>query len=195
MDAEELAIKRGQYRLEKWKLLLSGLTPVILGMLTYVVNNAIQERGALLKREEQVLAEKQRVYGEMGKKLNIIYCYVKDVGDYRSYTPGSIVEMKRECDRQFYTYRPYWNQQTERRYADFMNAAFQTYNGAGIPARINTSKAEKVAAYDFDKLTWNTSWDTYFTERADPDITRKYNDLVSSLLEDTVRAGVRRVEN
>jgi hypothetical protein len=65
MDPEELYVKHREYRLERWKVLLSVLTPLVLIALTYVVNNAIQERGALLKREEQILAEKQKLYAEL----------------------------------------------------------------------------------------------------------------------------------
>jgi hypothetical protein len=59
-------------------VLLSILTPLVLVVLTFVVNDAIQQRGAALKREEQILAEKQKIYAEMGKMLNVIYVYVAD---------------------------------------------------------------------------------------------------------------------
>jgi hypothetical protein len=67
-----------------------------------------------------------------------------------------------------------------------MKAAFLTYNGAGLPARVNASRAEKVAAYEFDKLKWDPSWNEYFIEKTDPEITTKYYALVSALLADTV---------
>ena len=106
MDAEELELKHQDYRLERWKVFLSILTPLVLVVLAYVVNNAIQERGALLRREEQVLAEKQRLYGELGKNLNVVFVYIADVGGFRQYTPVEIVERKRKTDRMFFMYRP-----------------------------------------------------------------------------------------
>jgi hypothetical protein len=163
---------------------------VVLIALTFVVNNAIQERGALLKREEQILAEKQKIYAELGRRLNIFYVYIADVGDFRSYIPPRVVEMKRESGRQFFMYRPYWSETTERRYNEYMGAAFTTYTGSGMPAKIDALKAEKVAAYDIEKLKWDTAWDAFFTERADPDIASKYYALVSSLLADTDTGGV-----
>jgi hypothetical protein len=194
MDADEVAIKRSEYKLEVWKVLLSILTPLVLVVLTFVVNNAIQERGALLKREEQVLAEKQKIYAELGRRLNVFYVYIADVGDFRSYTPPRVVEMKREADRQFFMYRPYWSEVTERRYHEYMNAAFRTYTGAGMPAKINAFKSEKVAAYEVDKLKWDVTWDGYFTEKSDPEIATKYYALVSSLLADTVSATIRKLD-
>jgi len=194
MDAEERAIKDREHRLEVWKALLSILTPLVLVALTFVVNDAIQQRGALLKREEQILSEKQKIYAELGRRLNTIYIYVADVGDFRSYTPPRVVDMKREADRQFFMYRPYWSAETEQRYSDYMGAAFRTYNGAGLPAKLNASKTEKVAAYQVDHVAWDPAWDRYFTEEPDPAIGSKYYSLVSSLLADTVNAGVRRLK-
>lgn len=193
MDADEFAIKQREYKLERWKVVLSILTPLVLVALTFVVNDAIQERGALLKREEQILSEKQKIYAELGRKLNIFYVYVADVGDFRGYTPPRVVEMKREADRQFFMYRPYWSKETEQLYVKYMNAAFLTYNGVGLPAKINASKAEKVSAYKVDKLTWDPQWDEYFTAQIDPDISTKYYALVSSLLADTVNAEIRKL--
>lgn len=192
MDAEQINIENRKYWIEVWKILSSVLTPLVLAFLTYVINNAIQERGAALKREEQVLNEKQRIYSEIGKRLNIFYVYIADVGDFRAYEPPRVVELKRETDRQFFMYRPYWTAETEGRYNEFMNAAFQTYNGAGIAARIRTSRAQKVSSYVIDKIKWNPEWDTYFTEESDPEIAAKYNALVSSIISDTVSASTRR---
>lgn len=194
MDADEIALAHREHRLEVWKVLLSILTPLALVALTFVVNNAIQERGALLKREEQILAEKQKIYAELGRRLSIFYVYVADVGDFRSYTPPRVVELKREADRQFFMYRPYWSDSTEKRYNEYIKAAFLTYTGAGLPAKINASRTQKVAAYEVDKLKWDAAWNQYFTENSDPDIGTKYYALVSSLLADTVNAGIRKLD-
>jgi hypothetical protein len=191
MDADEILIKKREYIIEICKIVISILTPLVLLALTFVVNDALQRRGEVLKREEQILAEKQRIYAELGRSLNIIYVYVDDVGDFSDYTPDKIVEKKRDSDRRFFMYRPYWSRDTESNYQIFMRAAFQTYNGAGMPAKINASKSEKEAACDISKVKWNPKWDEYFTENKDPEISKKYYALVSSLLADTVRAEIR----
>lgn len=194
MDADEAAFKRRVHKLEVWKVLVSILTPIVLIALTFVVNNSIQERGALLKREEQVLAEKQKIYAELGRRLNVIYIYIADVGDFKSYTPPRIVEMKREIDRQFFMYRPYWSETTEKSFNAFMKAAFQTYVGAGKPAMINAKPSQKIAAYDVDKLQWDPNWNDYFTKIIDPEIEAKYYALVNSLLADTVSGSIRKLQ-
>jgi hypothetical protein len=189
--AEERASKDREYKLERVKVLVSILTPAVLALLTYVVNNAIQERGAALKREAQILGEKQKIYAELGAKLNIIFVYVEDVGDFSSYTPDTVVKIKREVDRQFHTYLPYWSKATEDRYNDYMGAAFATYNGTGLPAKISGSKLEKVAAFDRVNLKWDSAWDGYFTGERDAQTIHKYYNLVGSLLQDTVNAEIR----
>ncbi len=107
MDSDEKRFKERELHIERWKVFLSILTPLALLLLTWVVNNAIQERGAALDREKQILSEKQKIYAEMGRRLNIIFVYVIDVGDFRAYKPPQIVDFKREVDRQFFSYRPY----------------------------------------------------------------------------------------
>jgi hypothetical protein len=194
MDADQLTLEARKYNLEKWKTLISVLTPLALVALTFVVNSAIQERGEALKRQGQILAEKQKIYADLGKNLNIIYIYIADIGDFRSYTPPRVVELKRESDRWFFTYRPYWSKETEQKYNTFMTAAFTTYNGAGKPAKINAKKLQKTEAYNVDKLQWDGSWDAYFKEdSADPNIATKYYDLVGSILDDTVTGDVRKL--
>jgi hypothetical protein len=194
MEPEELELKRQEHRLEKWKTFISILTPVVLAVLAFVVNNAIQERGEVLKRQEQILSDKQKIYGTLGANLNVMFVYITDVGDFRQYTPVEIVKRKRDTDRMFFMYRPYWSDKTEQRYNDYMKAAFHTYNGAGLPAKINTLKFEKVEAYKNDGLVWNSSWDQYFTEQQDADISSKYYALVSSLLADTVNPDIRKLD-
>lgn len=191
MDTQELEVKNREHKLEIWKVFVSILTPIVLVVLTYVVNNAIQERGSTLRREEQILAEKQKIYAELGRRLNVFYIYVSDVGDFSSYTPPRVVDMKREADRQFFMYLPYWSEKTEKLYNEYMRSVFQTYNGVGLPAKIKAFKDQKVAAYGASKLSWNSSWDSYFLEEVDNDISSKYYSLVESLLADTVNAGIR----
>jgi hypothetical protein len=193
VDPEEKVFKERQLGIEQRKVLLSILTPLVLIILTWVVNNAIQERGAALDREKQILSEKQKIYAELGRKLNVIFVYVIDVGDFRAYNPPQIIDFKREVDRQFFSYRPYWSQRTEDGYNEFMKAAFQTYTGAGKPAKIRASRQEKIAAYQFDKRPWRPAWNAYFTEETDPAVSTKYYRLVSAMLEDTVTPGIRKL--
>jgi hypothetical protein len=193
MDAEELEIEQKKIRIEKWKTFFSILTPLILVYLTFIVQSTLTEKEAEFERLQQILNEKQRIYGTLGSDLNRIYVYIADVGDFRQYTPLQIIQKKRECDRLFFTYLPYWSEETASRYTDFMKSAFATYQGAGERAKIKAMVHEKRKAYEKDNLNWEESWDDHFTERRDPNYDSAYWRLVESLLADTVSSKVRQI--
>ena len=191
MEESNLEIK--MYKLEVWKAIASFLTPIVLVILTFQVNTVLKEKEHQLKVGEQILKEKQAIYSDIGKKLNIIFVYVADVGDFRRYDPLDIIQKKREVDRIFKMYAPYWTDETESKYSDFMRSTFKTYNAPGVRAKIRATKYEKVKAYQVDKIQWNEDWNKYFTEERDPNYFSKYYDLVESLLADIVSTNVRKI--
>lgn len=131
----------------------------------------------------------------MGAKLNIIYVYLADVGDFRRYTPLEIIEKKRETDRLFYIYQPYWSIETEDKYDIFMDSAFKTFRGSGERAAIRTESYQKKKAYEVDGIEWDSSWDGYFTEEESLAYEEYYSDLVASFLKDTTSSEVRAILN
>lgn len=197
MDIDKKELKYRTYRLEIWKALLATLTPIILIILTFVVNNAIQKSGSLLKREEEIASQisrqKRDIYADLGKKLNIIYIYVQDIGDYSSYTPQKILEFKRQSDRQFFSYFPYWSCETEINYKKFMNTAFKMYNASGESAKIRSYRHEKEKAYENNNKEWNDQWNDYFTESRYKNTDVIYYNLIQSILKDTANAELRKV--
>ncbi len=190
MDPDEKRFRERELRVERWKLLISILTSVMVAGLTWIVNNAVQERGAYLSRQNQILLEKQKIYAEMAVKLNAIYVYIKNIGDFREYQPADILKMKRAVDRQFCSYRPYWSAPTEGHYEAFMKSAFSTYQSAGKDARIRARLDVKKMEFQ-DR--WKSEWDGSFTNDEAQDIGVEYYNLVSAILEDTVSADVRKV--
>lgn len=182
MTPENLDVAK--YWQEWWKVAVSALTPIAIAVLTYFISNALNERQSYLRRGEQTLAEKQRTYGRIGEDLNIIYVYAADVGDFRQYTPDQIVQRKRDADRTFYMYRPYWSRKTQDNYREFMQAAFSMYVAIGTNARINAFTDEKKAAFAAEGKNWDPKWDAFFTGNRDPVLEQRYYALVSSFLED-----------
>ncbi len=193
MDKQELEIEYKKLRIEKWKTVLSILTPLILVYLTFIVQSTIKEKEAEFERLQQILNEKQRIYGTLGSDLNRIYVYIADVGDFRQYTPLQIIQKKRESDRLFLTYLPYWTEETANRYTDFMKSAFATYQWSGERAKIRATAYQKQMAYKKDNLTWEDSWNKHFTKERDANYVSAYWKLVESLLADTVSSKVRRI--
>ena len=193
MDEQKLEIEKKRLTVERWKTFLSILTPLILVYLTFIVQSTLSAKEAEFERLQQILREKQRIYGTLGKDLNIIYVYLADIGDFRQYTPLQIIQKKREADRLFFTYLPYWSKQTADRYQKFMNSAFATYQDVGERAKIRTSSYEKIKAYEKDRINWDASWNKNFTEKRDPEYSSAYWELVESLLSDTVSSSVREI--
>ena len=192
MDDRQFELEVKKYRQSWFATFLSILTPLILVYLTFTVQSVLKEREAQFERQAQILNEKQNSYATLGVDLNIIYVYLADVGDFREYTPLEVIQRKREADRLFFIFRPYWSEETEERYTKFMDDAFETYSGSGKRARIRASADQKVAAYRVDGKLWNQEWDQYFTGKRADSYRNSYYELVASLLSDTTSSDVRK---
>ena len=167
-----------------WKVAVSALTPTAIAALTYFISNALNERRSYLRRGEQILSEKQKNYGMIGEKLNVIYVYAADAGDFRNYTPDRIIENKQGSDRIFCIYRSYWSNKMRNNYQRFMDSAFMTYTAVGTNAQINASILERQAAFAADNRSWDPAWEKLFTGRRHPMLEQNYYALVTSFLED-----------
>lgn len=170
---------------QEWaKVFVSILTPVTIVILTYFVTNALNRQQSDLRKSEQILQEKQKTYANIGNILNKIYVYIKDVGDYRAYTPGEILLLKRDADRLFHAYRPYWSSETREAYYEFISACFRTYTGNGQNAMIRSVTDQKRAAYTIDGKKWESDWAPLFTDEVDQIVENKYTVLVELFLND-----------
>jgi len=177
-----------KYRQEWWKIAVSALTPIAIAVLTYFISISLNEKQSFLRKEEQILSEKQKTYAKLGEHLNIIFVYVTDVGDFRDYTPQEIMKRKREADRIFYMYRPFWSCGTVSKYFSFMNASFDMYaGGLGRDALIKNDVKEKREAYKIQNKEWNPEWDNLFAKFTDFKVEQAYYDFVSSILDDVAR--------
>lgn len=172
--------------MEWLKLAASFLTPLTIALLTYVASRALNERASQLRKGEQLLGEKQRAYAAIGEDLNVIFVFVRDVGDFRRYTPDQIIDRKRSADRHFYMYRPYWSDETEARYKAFVAAAFRTFTASGSNAKIRTLAFEKRKAYEIDGRAWDEAWTGCLTEERDGRIDFHYQTLVAAMLDDVI---------
>jgi hypothetical protein len=188
MTSQDLELAK--YHQEWWKIVVSAFTPIAIAALTYFITSSLNVKESELKKSEEILSEKQKTYSKIGEDINIVYVYAADVGDFRNYTPDQIISRKRDADRTFFMYRPYWSNETQRKYDAFMKAAFEMYIGPGLDAKIKTSSAEKKAAYSAYNKQWNPAWDKMFAGEADPALTQIYYAVVSCFLNDIASAAV-----
>lgn len=194
-QAYELSVQfkldHAKYIQEWWKAGLSVLTPLAIAVLTYFVSTSLNRQQSLIRISEQTLQLKQGAYSDIGAKINKIFVYVADIGDYRSFKPRDVVNFKRESDRQFFMYKAFWSTSTVDAYNQFMETAFITFVGTGTNARINARSSEKRASYSADGIVWDPSWTSMFSEDPDPTIFEKYDTLVSCFLHDIASSTVR----
>jgi hypothetical protein len=160
------------------EVLVSVATPVAVVVIGALVNRNLKRME--LKRE--ILFKKKKmqkiIYDDISDKLNIIACYVADVGDYGEYTSDYIIEQKRYVDRRFKSYQSLWSKQTVDLYNQFIEACFQYCTGLGNPAKIRTQAVGKRTYF----INAAKKWDTRFTENKDPEILKKYMDLTDAFV-------------
>lgn len=94
----------------------------------------------------QIKQMRKTIYDELADKLNIIYCYVNDVGDFGEYEPKNIIELKRFVDRRFKVYENLWSPETRQQFDEFVRSCFRHFGGGlGKPAPIQSTIHEKSA--------------------------------------------------
>ncbi len=163
------------------------VTPVAVIFIGFYINKNLKrlehDRQKAFKKKEM----QKEIYDDIYGKLNIIFCYVADVGDFGDYTPEDIIDQKRYVDRRFKSYRPLWSGNTEKRYNQFMTSCFDHFaGGLGTPARIQTSSKEKRGYFKNINKIWNTKWDSRFTGKKDSEIFKRYDDMTEAFLREFV---------
>lgn len=79
------------------------------------------------------------MWDELGPKLNDIYTYSQRIGNWKRLKAAGVVQLKRDCDRIFYSYEPIWSVGSSKSYQEFIESVFETCTEAGEDARIKSS--------------------------------------------------------
>lgn len=146
--------------LEKAKLAVAMLTPIIVLIIGIFVSNSIKdaERSSGLRSD---------IYNKVGGELNDIYSYVAFVGKWKELTPADIIASKRTVDKAMYTYKPFFSKELFATYERFMNECFSPYGAPGEDARIRS----QISTLDGDRRkhtvkAWQPAWQDRFTDEA-----------------------------
>jgi hypothetical protein len=174
--------------LKVYEIIISALTPIAITVAGFFINNAIKTREhelALIRSKQDIRKE---VYEEIGPKLNKIYCFICNVGDFGYYEPTYFIDIKREVDSKFYTYKKLWRNKTIMTYMQFMDLCYDTYSGDfGVPAKFRTTINEKEAFYLRVGKKWRQEWNINFTNHVDSDaVSKNYEIMVESFIEDII---------
>jgi len=172
--------------MEVWKLIVSALTPAAIAGAGYFINKALSTREhelSMLRSKQEI---RKQIYDEIGSKLNQIFCFVCDVGDFGYYEPPHIIHLKRDIDRKFEVYKTLWHKRTLDAYEKFMGSSFDTYSGGpGTPAKICASLNEKQAFFSRVGKQWKSEWNAMFTVPMDKNtLFTLYDNLVEAFVND-----------
>jgi hypothetical protein len=195
MDAQEFQLEERKLELETRKLkyeriglLTSFLTPVAIVVVGYFIQNAVSQADREWKSGERRAEQREKVYAELGPLLNIIYCYVDDVGDYTRFSPEEVIDKKRSADRLFFTYHSYWSASTKTAYDSFMRSCFEiSQGGYATDAKIKSAADQKRAAFAKRGIEWKPSWNEAFSPAEGSGTREKYLALVIAFLGDLER--------
>lgn len=172
-------------KFELAQLLIDALTPISVIVIGYYLNKNLALEGQKWKENDKLVSKRVEIYSEMAKPINQIYCYVQDLGDYKSLEPSMIIENKRISDRLFHMYRPIWSRKTIEAYKIYIDSAFKVFNGtAGEDAIIRTISKNKEAAAKLGKGRWLQKWSKNITEDRDQDHHKKYVKLMNAFSND-----------
>ena len=153
--------------LEKAKIAVSAITPILVLTLGIIINNSVKEG-------ERSTALRSEIYKNVGGDLNDIYCYLSFVGGWKEMTPIDIIVRKRAVDKAMYTYRPFFSKELFSTYERFMAEAFKPYGRPGKDARIRSD----IETPDGDRRihgtkSWDSSWEDRFTNERNKDAQRE----------------------
>jgi hypothetical protein len=177
---------------------VTALTPILVLIFGYYIKKQLKvmesnqaAKLAALKSDKERVFQKKRmrktIYEELADKLNIIYCYVNDVGDYGEHEPDDIIELKRYVDRRFKVYESLWSDKTRERFDEFIKASFFHFRGGtGKAALINASTQEKSSYAKNTGKQWKNEWDARFSGKKDPEISSKYWNMSKAFLDDFI---------
>lgn len=165
--------------LEKAKLAVSILTPLLVLVLGIVINKSV-------KTAERSTGLRSEIYKTVGGDLNDIYSYLAFVGGWKELTPADVIARKRSVDKAMYTYKPFFSKQLFATYERFMSEAFQPYGGAGQDARIRSD----ISTEDGDRRkdgtkAWDSSSEDQFTKERNKEAQREaYEQFLEQLARD-----------
>lgn len=85
--------------LEITKLVVAGLTPVLVAALGFWLNRRLKSLEQAQWAQQKVIDRRIKAYDELAKPLNELFCFFCYVGSWKEITPPDLVRLKRELDQ------------------------------------------------------------------------------------------------
>ena len=146
--------------LEIVKLVVSGLTPVVVLLLGIWISRLARRLEELQWANRTIVEWRIKVYDEVATLLNDLSCYYTFVGNWKDLNPPQVVSLKRDLDKKIHTAAPLFSKKFLSLYFTFIHACFETYTGWGKDARLRTPiNRHREAAGDH----WRKEWEELFS--------------------------------
>jgi hypothetical protein len=117
---------------------------------------------------QELVKKRLELYSTYVPLANDLYCFLMKVGDFRSMTPTAVLEHKRKLDQFIHLYGPlFTGGEVVNAYTVYIRLCFNTFAGAGVPARIRADPGKLAKQYGG---TWQTTWNNSFDATDVPDI-------------------------
>ena len=87
---------------------------------------------------QELVRKRIAVYDHVAFRLNDILCFYKAVGGWAGMDPDTVIQAKREADRQMYVYRALFSDRLFQAYSAFNDSCFRTHAdpAGGTPAKL-----------------------------------------------------------
>ena len=72
----------------------------------------LQESNHNFSLNKIIITKRAEIYEKIGKKLNNIYCYIEEVGEYKDMTPETILKDRRDLNSKMHSPRAFWSPET-----------------------------------------------------------------------------------
>jgi hypothetical protein len=170
--------------LEIIKLIVSAATPVIAGIIAWMVGSfgiQLERRKAI---NQELVKKRIQLYDQIGPLLNDIYVAFMFVGHVKDIKLSDVIQCKREADRIIYVNRPLISKSLFDRYDSFINLVFDHSIKYGEAAKLKLDRERGKREWRND---WQPDWETLISDKppaSSEAIRREYDELVGAFASD-----------
>jgi len=160
--------------LEITKLAASTLLPLAIFWFGYQTKIALQKHERDTRLSDRIIEKRSELYERIKDGLNNIYCYIEEVGHYKSLDPVKIIEDRRAIHQLMHTQRAYWSHDMFAMYLKYMDEiAFHTWQGVNTDAVIQDDPRQKKSL-----PSWKNEWENRFRGPRHPEHKMTYEALM-----------------
>ena len=145
--------------LEVVKLIVSGLTPVVVVIVGLFLNKRLKRFEYRQWRNQKLIEKRLSVYDDLAPLLNDILCYYTYVGNWKDNTPAQIVNLKRTIDKKIYLAAPIFCRDFFSACMTFMETCYEPYTGWGQDAKLKTKVQRRQESFGSN---WDKEWNQVF---------------------------------